>query len=188
MQISENWRHFDSIHTILWIQDDDSYKFVAMSSIKIRKAKVEDVPALHNLILELAEFEDGLNFVSITKDDLIRDGFRENALFEAIVAERDNEIAGTAIYYFTYSTWSGKCLYLEDLIVKRNIRSNGIGSSLMKEVIRIAKRSGSKRMAWQVLNWNVDACDFYRKFGASLDDEWLNGRLSESQINSFSDL
>jgi len=156
-----------------------------MSQINIRKAHSKDVPDILVLIKELAEFEHGLNEVTVTEQELLNDGFGEENLFNCIVAEIDGEIVGTAIYYNTYSTWNGKCLYLEDLIVKRKIRSKGIGSLLMKEVMKIANREGAKRMAWQVLDWNVDAQDFYKKIGSSLDGEWLNGRFNEEQIKGF---
>jgi len=156
-----------------------------MSQIKIRKANSGDVSGILILIRELAEYEHGLNEVTVTEEDLLRDGFGNNKLFECIVAMSENEIVGTAIYYNTYSTWNGRCLYLEDLIVKSNIRAQGIGSALMKEVVEIAKKKGAKRLAWQVLNWNVDALDFYKKIGASLNNEWLNGRFNEQQIKAF---
>ncbi len=156
-----------------------------MSQIKIRKANPKDVPEILSLIRELAEFEHGLIEVTVTENDLINDGFGDEKLFDCIVAETENEILGTAIYYNTYSTWNGKCLYLEDLIVKRNVRSEGVGSALMNKVMEIAQQEGAKRMAWQVLDWNVDAQDFYKKIGASLDNEWLNGRFNERQIKEF---
>ncbi len=156
-----------------------------MSQINIREAERKDVPALLFLIKELAAFERGLSEVTMTEDELLNDGFGERPYYKAIVAECDNVIYGTAIYYYAYSTWNGKCLYLEDLIVSRKHRSEGVGKLLMEEVIRIAKREKAKRLSWQVLDWNVDAQDFYLKMGADLDGEWLNGRMNEEQIKRF---
>lgn len=156
-----------------------------MSDIIVRKSQENDASKIHALILELAEFEHGLNEVTVSIEDLKRDGFGDKPLFHSFVAEVEGEILGTAIYFFTYSTWNGKCLYLEDLIVKRNKRSVGVGEKLMKEVIKVAYDENVSRMAWQVLDWNVDAQDFYKKLGASLDSEWMNGRFNRRQIKSF---
>ena len=153
-----------------------------MNNIHVRKATKEDMPAVLGLILELAEYEHGLNTVTMSVEELVRDGFGENPLFHCVVAEVDGKILGTAVYFFNYSTWNGKCLYLEDLVVTRKQRSKGVGSELMKEVIRIAKENKSKRLAWQVLDWNRDAWDFYKKFGATLEREWVNGRLNHEQL------
>ena len=156
-----------------------------MEGIKIRPAERNDMSDVLLLIRELAEFEHGLNEVTVTVEELERDGFGTNPLFHCLVAETKEGIVGTAVYYYSYSTWNGKCLYLEDLIVKRNLRSSGVGGWLMKKLIEIAGKEKVKRMSWQVLDWNVDAQDFYSKFGASLDGEWLNGRLNERQIKSL---
>ena len=156
-----------------------------MSGMEIRKARAGDVGDILRLIRELAAFEHGLNQVTMTEEELLRDGFGKDPLFQCIVAERDGVIAGMALYFFTYSTWNGKCLYLEDLIVSSKDRYGGLGSGLMEEIIRIAHREGAKRLSWQVLAWNLDAQEFYRNFGASLDNEWLNGRMDEVQIGNF---
>lgn len=156
-----------------------------MSALKIRKLEEKDLPRLLELIRELAEYEHGLNEVTVTVEELRQDGFGENPLYWGIVAEQDRVILGAAVYFYSYSTWNGKCLYLEDLIVSREFRVKGVGGALMKELIRIAKREKVKRMSWQVLDWNVDAQDFYRKFGAELDGEWLNGRFNERQLKAF---
>ena len=156
-----------------------------MSAINIRRATEKDVPRIMELIRELAAYEHGLSEVKVTEADLLRDGFGDERLFHALVAEEGGQILGAAIYFYTYSTWNGKCLYLEDLIVDRNFRDRKVGGELMTALIRTAKENGARRMAWQVLDWNVDAHDFYRKFGADLDGHWLNGRLNEEQISAF---
>ena len=123
--------------------------------------------------------------VTVTESDLLRDGFGNNPLFYALIAEKNVEILGIAVYFYTYSTWNGKTLYLEDLIVSENSRSQGVGKQLMDKIIEIGKEQKVYRISWQVLGWNVQAQKFYKKFEASLDDEWLNGRLDSAQIRSF---
>lgn len=147
----------------------------------------EDMNDVLSLIKELAEFEHGLSEVTVTVEDLLRDGFGEKPLYKCLIAEDKEGIAGAAIYFYSYSTWKGKCLYLEDIIVKEAKRSGGIGHRLMNELIGIGKKEGVKRLSWQVLDWNVDAHRFYKKFDASLDAAWLNGRLTEGQIKEFKD-
>ncbi|HAW51087.1 MAG TPA: GNAT family N-acetyltransferase [Flavobacteriales bacterium] len=156
-----------------------------MSGTVIRKARKEDVPQMLKLIKELADFEKGLHLVTVTESDLLRDGFGKNPLFHALIAEKNLEIHGMAVYFYTYSTWNGKTLYLEDLIVSESSRSKGIGKQLMDEIIKIAKEQDVHRISWQVLNWNVEAQKFYKRFEASLDDEWLNGRLDSDQIRRY---
>ena len=156
-----------------------------MSDIIVREARVEDVSEIHALILELAQFENGLNRVTITPKDLEYDGFGSDPLFRCLIAEHEGVIKGIAVYFFTYSTWNGKCLYLEDLIVTEKYRASGIGSALMERLIALGRDEGVKRMSWQVLDWNVQAQEFYKKFGSIMDDEWFNGRLDSDQIQSF---
>ena len=156
-----------------------------MKSIVIRKAEKEDIPEMLMLIKELAEFEHGLNEVSVDEENLLKHGFGEGAIYESFVAEKNGAIQGLAIYFYTYSTWNGKCLYLEDLIVKRKQRTGGVGTALMNKIIETGKQAEVSRISWQVLNWNLDAQDFYRKFDASFDGEWLNGRMTSNQIKEF---
>ena len=156
-----------------------------MNSIVIRKAEKRDVPEMLVLIKELAEFEHGLNEVTVNEENLLKYGFSHEALYHCFIAEMNGVIKGMALYFYTYSTWNGKCLYLEDLIVKRKERTNGVGSALMNEIIETGKKAQVSRISWQVLDWNLDAHDFYRKFDASLDGEWLNGRMTANQIKAF---
>ena len=142
----------------------------------IRKANRSDVAAIFGLIQELALYEKAPEQVTNTADNLAQDLFDKN-LCEAIVAELDSGIVGFALYYTSYSTWKGACLYLEDFYVKEDKRKHGIGQLLFDEILLIAKRSNVKRMDWQVLAWNEPAIQFYQKQQALLDPEWLNGRL-----------
>lgn len=142
----------------------------------IRVAKSGDEVAILGLIKELALYEKAPEQVTNTVEQLRIDLF-EDKICDAIVAKLDDEIIGFALYYVSYSTWKGRCLYLEDFYVKESKRKLGIGQVLFEEVVSIAKARKVKRMDWQVLEWNEPALKFYRKNEAILDGEWVNGRL-----------
>ncbi|MEY3586159.1 MAG: hypothetical protein RLZZ243_1223 [Bacteroidota bacterium] len=142
----------------------------------IRKAKRSDVAAIFALIQELALYEKAPEQVTNTADQLAIDLF-EKYRCEAIVAEKENQVVGFALYYTSYSTWKGACLYLEDFYVIESERQHGIGQLLFDSVLKTAKDRKVQRMDWQVLTWNEPAIRFYEKQKAILDPEWLNGRL-----------
>jgi len=144
--------------------------------VEIRAAKPGDEQAIFALICELALYEKAPEQVTNTAAQLAIDLF-EDKICEAIVATLDNEIVGFALYYTSYSTWKGRCVYLEDFYVKEDKRQLGIGSMLFDKVVEIAKAKKVKRMDWQVLDWNEQALKFYQKKKAILDGEWVNGRL-----------
>ncbi|MAO46615.1 MAG: GNAT family N-acetyltransferase [Crocinitomicaceae bacterium] len=146
-------------------------------NILIRKGKKEDVNQVFSLINELADFEKSIDEVSITTDDLLKDGFRDNPYYRFIVAEKSSEIIGVAIYFYRYSTWKGRVLYLEDFIVKSQYRNTGIGTKIFDEIKLIGKEMNVKSIVWQVLNWNEMAISFYKKHGAIFSNQWLNGRI-----------
>ena len=123
----------------------------------IRKATKNDMPSVLELIQELATFEKEPDAVVVTVDDLVRDGFSENPLFQCFVAEVDGEIIGMALYYYRYSTWKGKTIHLEDLIVKESKRGTGAGFALYKEIIKQGKAENVRRIEWKVLDWNTPA-------------------------------
>lgn len=148
-----------------------------ISRMKIRKATFKDCEAILALITELAIYEKAGDEVSIDLKQLQSDGFGENPLFQAFVAENNDEIAGMALVYFKYSTWKGKSLYLEDIVVKSKFRRMGIGEMLFKKVVSYGLESNCARMDWQVLDWNLPAISFYKKLYAELDETWINGRL-----------
>ena len=154
--------------------------------IKIRNGLKPDLPVILNLIKELAKYEKELPKVLITLKDLENDGFGELPLYWFLVAEKDSEIIGMALYYIRYSTWNGKSLYLEDFIIKNGFRKKGIGSLLFEEIIRVAKNLKANCVDWQVLNWNTPAINFYKKYKAELKNNWTNGKLNKAQINNFS--
>lgn len=142
----------------------------------IRPATKADVQAIYELIVELAVYEKEPDAVINTAEQLSIDLF-DDPVCSAIVAEENGEVVGFALYYTAYSTWKGRCMYLEDFYVQQNHRRKGIGQALFQEVVNLAKASGVKRMDWQVLDWNELALAFYRNQNATLDGEWVNGRL-----------
>ncbi len=155
--------------------------------MNIRKGNPEDMVAVLGLIQELAVFENEPNAVLITVEDLIRDGFCNNPLFHVFVAEIEEEIVGIALYYYRYSTWKGKTIHLEDLVVKEKMRGSGVGFALYSEIIKQGKKDKVRRIEWNVLDWNTPAIDFYKNSGANILDDWKVAQMSEEAINYFVD-
>ena len=153
--------------------------------MNIRKGTKEDMPAVLELIKELAIFENEPNAVVITVDELVNDGFSPNPLFNTFVAEHNSTIIGMALFYYRYSTWKGKTIHLEDLIVTEASRGTGAGSALYKEVIKFAKQIGVRRVEWAVLNWNTQAIVFYEKSGATVFTDWRTVQMDEQGITRF---
>ena len=151
----------------------------------IRKGLREDMPAVLELIKELATFEKEPDAVVVTVNELVKDGFCDNPLFMTFVAEKDAEIIGMALFYYRYSTWKGKTIHLEDLIVKEDKRGTGAGSALYKEVLKFAKKEGVRRVEWVVLNWNQHAIEFYERSGATILQDWLTVQMHEEGITQF---
>ena len=153
--------------------------------MKIRKGQKEDMSGVLALIQELAAFEKEPDAVLITADDLIRDGFGDRPLFEVFVAEAGKEIVGIALYYYRYSTWKGKTIHLEDLVIKESMRGTGLGYALYSEIIKQGQKDKVRRIEWNVLDWNTPAIDFYEKSGAKILDEWRVVQMDEAAINYF---
>lgn len=151
----------------------------------IRKATKNDMTSVLELIQELATFEKEPDAVVVTVDDLVRDGFSENPLFQCFVAEVDEEIIGMALFYYRYSTWKGKTIHLEDLVVKENKRGTGAGFALYKEIIKQGKAENVRRIEWNVLDWNTPAIQFYEKSGAKVLDDWRVVHMDEEGIKRF---
>lgn len=151
----------------------------------IRKGTKNDMPAILNLIKELAIFENEPHAVVVSAEDLVKDGFGENPLFTTFVAEADNEIIGMALFYYRFSTWKGKTIHLEDLIVTENKRGTGAGFKLYTEVIKEGKRENVRRIEWNVLDWNTPAIDFYKKSGAKIIEDWRVVHMDEEGIDNF---
>ena len=147
------------------------------NSIQIRKGKKEDLPVALDLIRELALFEKAPEQVTNTVKDMEADGFGKNPVFNFYVAELEKQIVGIAVYFIKYSTWKGKCLYLDDLLVTEKHRGKGIGKKLFDQIITEAKSINAKQLHWQVLDWNTPAIEFYKKYGATIDAEWLDCKI-----------
>jgi len=143
--------------------------------IQIRRAIKEDCPRLLELIQELALYEKAPQEVTVTLDHFMESGFGTNPVWWAFVAEADGKVEGFAMYYIRYSTWKGQRMYLEDLIVTEKMRGRGLGKLLFDALIAAAKEKKFNGIAWQVLDWNEPAINFYKKYyNASFDAEWIN--------------
>ena len=140
----------------------------------IRPGKKSDIPQVFDLIKELAEYEKALDKVSNTVEKLEEDGFGPNPVYELFVAEIENNIVGIALTYYRFSTWRGKVMYLEDLIVKEHMRRKGIGKKLFDMVLDHAKVTSCVGLSLQVLDWNKLGINFYKKYNMEFDDEWIN--------------
>lgn len=145
--------------------------------ISIREAEKKDCVRLLQLIQELADYEKAPEEVTVTLEHFEESGFGEKPVWWAFVAEFDGRVEGLALYYIRYSTWKGQCIYLEDFLVTEKLRGQGAGKLLFDRVIAAAKEKGMTRIVWQVLEWNEPALNFYRKYNATLDPEWVNGIL-----------
>jgi GNAT superfamily N-acetyltransferase len=151
----------------------------------VRQGTKTDMKAVLSLIQELAIFEKEPDAVVITEADLIRDGFGENPLFHTFVAEEKGEIIGMALYYYRYSTWKGKTIHLEDLVVRENKRGTGAGFALYSAVIEQGKKDNVRRIEWNVLDWNTNAINFYEKSGAKVLPDWRVVHMDENGIENF---
>lgn len=145
-----------------------------MSDVIIRKAVLEDCSFMLDLIKELAEYEKALHEVTVTLDDFIQDGFGTSPVWGAFVAEYEGEIVGISLYYDRYSTWKGRRLYLEDLVVTERLRGKQIGKKLFDATLEYGKSNNYSGMVFQVLNWNEPAINFYKKYDTKFDNEWSN--------------
>jgi GNAT superfamily N-acetyltransferase len=145
--------------------------------ITIRAGKAEDVPEVLALIKELALYERAPEAVITTEAQLLADGFGAQPLYHLLVAEYQGRLVGLALSYYRYSTWKGKCLYLEDLYVQEAYRRLGLGERFFEALLQKARTEACQRLCWQVLDWNTPAIEFYKKLGATLDAEWVNGYL-----------
>ncbi|WP_242083080.1 GNAT family N-acetyltransferase [Aestuariivivens sediminis] len=151
----------------------------------IRNATKKDMPAVLDLIKELAVFEKEPDAVEVTVEDLQNDGYGEHQAFHCFVAEVNSKIEGIALIYNRYSTWKGKAIHLEDLIVSEAMRGIGLGTALLDEVITYAHSRGVKRVNWEVLDWNEPAITFYESKGAIVMREWDVVHLDENGIKNY---
>lgn len=154
--------------------------------ITIRKAEARDVAQMLALVKELAVFEKEPEAVTVTEDHMRDAGFGPNAVWWGWVAEGSNKgIVGIAMCYERYSTWRGRAGYLEDIVVTEPARGHGIGERLFKACAAEAVKRNYHHMTWQVLDWNEGAIRFYKRLGAELDPQWVNGRLDKAQLSKL---
>ncbi|RMA66190.1 GNAT family N-acetyltransferase [Ulvibacter antarcticus] len=154
-------------------------------NIEIRKATKEDMTKVLELITELAIFEKEPNAVEVTVSDLQKSGFGEDPMFKCWVAEVNREVVGMALVYFRFSTWKGKTVHLEDLVVKESMRGKGVGEALYTEVMKYGHSKGVKRIQWEVLGWNEGAIKFYERSGAHVLRDWHVVHMSEEGIENY---
>ena len=156
--------------------------------LSIRPATVDDAGLLARMIHELAEYERELDQVTVTEADLVRDGFGREAKFRAVIAEWDRQAAGYAFFFGFYSTWVGRPgLFLEDLFVRPQFRSLGIGKSLLAHIAGLAREEQCFGVRWQVLDWNQAAIDFYKSIGATFLDDWRSVLLTDEPFRRLAE-
>lgn len=158
-----------------------------MSSLRIRHAAPADVSLILDFIRHLAEYEREPHAVTMTEDQLVRDGFGRQRYFECLIAESDGEPAGFALFFPVYSTWKGRSIHLEDLFVLPAFRKHGIGRALLRRVAALAVERGCARLQWDVLEWNQLALDFYRSLGAVTLDEWRIMRVTGDALHALAE-
>jgi GNAT superfamily N-acetyltransferase len=151
----------------------------------IRDAEARDMPSVLQLIIELAVFEKEPDAVEVTTEELVEAGFGENKQFNCFVAEVEDEIVGMALVYFRFSTWKGRTLHLEDLVVKEKMRGKGVGSALYRKVMEYAHEEGVKRVNWVVLDWNTPAINFYKQTGATILSSWWQVEMEEPALKEY---
>jgi GNAT superfamily N-acetyltransferase len=152
----------------------------------IRPAGAGDVPAIYQLVRDLAEYEKSLHHISATEDDLLQSLTADPAAVFAHVAEHDGEVVGFALWFLSFSTWEGKHgIYLEDLYVRPDMRGGGHGRALLAGLARICVQRGYRRLEWAVLNWNAPALGFYASLGAVPMDEWSVHRLGGAALRAL---
>lgn len=154
-------------------------------STTIRIGKKEDLPRVLELVKELAAFERASHEVINTVALMEEDGFGKNPIYEFFVAESNQIIIGISLYYWRYSTWKGKRLYLEDIVITESERGKGAGKLLFDRTLQHSLDQNCSGMMWQVLDWNEPAINFYKKYGSKLDGEWINCTLERDQIQTL---
>jgi GNAT superfamily N-acetyltransferase len=156
------------------------------SMLSTRVATIDDVPLLKKLIHELAEYEREPHAVLITEEKLMQDGFGPEPKFRAIIAEQDGQPAGYAVFFGSYSTWTGPSLFLEDLFVRKPFRGHGVGRALLCQVADIAQQHGCHTIRLDVLDWNETAIKFYKSLGGEYLQQWRNVVIGEEALNRLS--
>jgi GNAT superfamily N-acetyltransferase len=177
------WKIAGASPTITWTRARELRTVIA-----IRTATPNDVPVILDLIRGLAAYEREPDAVVATEEDVLREGFGERPSFYVHIATYHDEPIGFALWFYTYSTWTGtRCLHLEDLFVKPEHRGRGAGLALMRTLAKTAIDAGCKRFVWQVLNWNEPSISFYESLGAKVMPEWIAVRLDGEALTQFAE-
>ncbi len=142
--------------------------------ISIRKAVSADCDRILEMVKELAQYEKAPREVTVTLDHFRKSGFGYKPVWWSFVAEVDGVTQGFALFYIRFSTWKGQRMYLEDFFVSEEMRGKGLGRLLFDQLIKEAKRRKLPGIQWQVLEWNEPAINFYKKYNAVFDGEWVN--------------
>jgi len=148
-----------------------------MSKVLIRNGEKKDAPGIYSLIAELAAYEKASHKLVLSLEEFTADGFGKQPAYKTLVAELNHQIVGMMLYYPRYSTWRGKCIYLEDFAVREDARERGIGQLLFDKLRSICTTENVALLTWQVLDWNKPAIAFYEKNKATLEHEWVNCKL-----------
>jgi GNAT superfamily N-acetyltransferase len=151
----------------------------------VRFGQEKDMQSVHDLITELAVFEKEPDAVKITVDDLIKDGFSNHPKFKVFVAEQENKVIGIALFYERFSTWKGRTIHLEDLIVTKNKQKIGAGKALYSAVLKYAHENNYNRVAWEVIYWNTNAIEFYKSTGATYLKDWSVVQMNKENLVKF---
>lgn len=153
--------------------------------MQLRAAQSTDLEAVYDLIKELAAHQNAAEEVSLSLAQFKKDFTQANPPFSILICEKEKEVLGFALYFYTYSTWKGKCLYLEDIYVKKTCRKQGVGRKLMNALAKEAQKAGAKRMAWQVLDSNHGAIAFYEKMPTNRSASWINVKIESDNLEKL---
>lgn len=156
-----------------------------MNQTVIREAQPQDYPRVLELITELAVFEKEPDAVIITAQDLIDGAAGDNPLFTCFVATVAGVVEGIALCYFRFSTWKGKTVHLEDLIVTQRMRGTGLGKKLYDRVMLHAHSHNVQRVEWVVLDWNTNAIAFYERSGATMIKDWYLAQMDAQSLENY---
>ncbi|WP_407430760.1 GNAT family N-acetyltransferase [Arcticibacter sp.] len=152
--------------------------------IEIRPARKDDCGQLLEMVKGLALYEKAPQEVTVTSDEFTESGFGKNPIWTAFVAEVEGRLEGFALYYVRFSTWKGCRMYLEDFYVNESLRGQGVGTMLFERILQEARDKKFNGVSWQVLNWNEPAINFYKKYNARFEGEWINVSLSSDQLSA----
>jgi len=157
----------------------------AQEQLNIRPARIEDSSLILKLILELADYERLADEVTASAETIEENLFGENPCAEVLIGEIDNQPVGYALFFGTFSTFTGKPgVYLEDIFIRPDWRNRGFGKALLQRIAALALERGCARLEWSVLDWNQPAIDFYRSLGATPLSEWIGQRLTGAALKS----